>query len=154
VIRPSLVYGQKGEATALFKQLAALPIVPLPAGGEFSFRPILVEDLAGLVLEALSAVPPIQGIVQVGGSQELTLREIVFAIRTAQRGPEAGRGPSLGIPKFLMKPAAWFGDLTGAGPLTSDMLEMLVTSDAPDVTAMNRVFTFKPRGLLDYLGNQ
>lgn len=151
VLRPSLVFGQRGEATALFRRLAALPVVPLPAGGEFSFRPILVEDVARLVIEAIEATPMPRGIVEVGGADELTLKELLLALRAEHGGATEGSDPTLSIPKLLMKPAAWFGDLTGVGPLTSEMLEMLMESRPPDLTMMHRLFSFRPRGLLSQL---
>ena len=153
VLRPSLVYGERGEATALFRQLAALPLIPLPAGGQFSFRPILVEDLTTLVVEGLDLQLESSRAVEVGGADEMTLEEILLAIRASRTGTEGGKGTTLGIPKMLMKPAAWFGDLTGVGPLTSDMLEMLVTSDAPDLTKMHEVFRHRPCGLSEHLAH-
>ncbi len=151
VLRPSLIYGERGEATALFRQLAALPLVPLPAGGNFSFCPILVQDLAALVAEAVVCPTPKRGAVEVGGADEMTLREILMTIRAARRGNASPGGPGLSIPKFLMKPAAWLGDLTGAGPLDSDMLDMLVQSKAPHLSDMAQSFEFRPRGLKSYL---
>ena len=151
ILRPSLIYGERGEATALFHQLAALPVLPLPAGGNFSFRPILVEDVAQLTVEALTRERPPTGIVEVGGADEMTLKEILLAIRTKMKGKSAERASTLSIPKLLMKPAAWFGDLTGAGPLTSDMLDMLVSNEAPDLGTMRRSFDYRPRGLKSVL---
>jgi len=151
ILRPSMVYGDRGEATALFRQLAALPIVPLPAGGRFSFSPLLVEDLAQLVLEAMEREPMPRGVIEVGGTDEMTLRDILLSMRAAKKGGSSEIGLTFCIPKLLMKPAAWFGDLTGTGPLTSDMLEMLVTSEAPKLNQMRRSFRFCPRGLRSVL---
>ncbi len=151
VLRPSLIYGEGGEATQLFHRLAALPVVPLPAGGEFSFRPILVEDVAQLVLQGLEATPMPRGVVEVGGADQVTLKELLLAVLAARNPATSSLARTLSIPKTLMKPAAWLGDLTGAGPLTTEMLEMLVSSRAPDLTTMHRLFSFRPRGLLSYL---
>ncbi|HXS17062.1 MAG TPA: NAD(P)H-binding protein, partial [Polyangiaceae bacterium] len=116
VLRPSLIYGTGGEATKLFRRLAALPVVPLPAGGAFSFRPILVEDVARLVLEGVEREPMPRGVVEVGGADELTLKELLLALRADQGTAGDRSGLTLPIPKALMKPAAWLGDWTGAGP--------------------------------------
>lgn len=151
IIRPSLIFGEGGEATALFRRLAALPVVPLPAGGDFSFCPILVEDVAGLVMEALETVSSPVGAIDVGGADEMSLKDILLAIRAARDGLPNRSCPTLCVPKLLMKPAAWFGDLTGAGPLSSDMLEMLVSSEAPQLDKMHRVFKLRPRGLAAFL---
>lgn len=151
ILRPSLIFGERGEATALFRRLAALPVVPLPAGGNFSFRPILVEDVAALVLEALEIEPVPTRPIEVGGADELSLKELLLTIRATGFDSDRSRGATVSIPKLLMKPAAWFGDLTGAGPLNSEMLEMLVMSEAPNLDMMHRAFKFRPRGLASFL---
>jgi uncharacterized protein YbjT (DUF2867 family) len=151
VLRPSLIYGEEGEATQLFQRLSALPVVPLPAGGEFSFRPILVQDVAQLVLQGVQATPMPRGVVEVGGADELTLKALLLALRAARSPATSSKARTFSIPQALMRPAAWLGDWTGAGPLTTEMLEMLVTSRAPDLTTMHRLFSFRPRGLLSHL---
>jgi len=151
VLRSSLVYGGRGEATALFHRLARLPVIPLPAGGEFRFRPILVQDLAALVREALSVPVMPTGIIEVGGDDEVSLKDMLLSIRAAERGPEEVPAPLLSIPRLLMQPAAWFGDVTGLGPLTSDMLEMLLATEPPDIRKMRETFSFQPRGFRTFI---
>lgn len=156
ILRPSLVYGAQGEATQLFRRLAALPLVPLPAGGDFAFRPILVEDLAQLVVESLQKDPFPTGVFEVGGADILSLRQLLIAVRAWSKGqppdsPQWREAPTLTIPLAFMKPAAWAGDLTGLGPIDSSMLGMLLESEAPDIGRMSSAFEATPRGLLTFL---
>lgn len=149
ILRPSLIFGAGGEATDLFFNLAKLPVIPLPAGGQFSFRPIARDDLAQLVVEGLFAENMPTGAIEVGGSDELTLRELLLVIRGKKGQNGTFSGPTLGIPKALMMPAAWFGDVTRAGPLDSDMLGMLVSSESFSVDQMKQRFRFVPRGIVE-----
>ncbi len=156
ILRPSLVYGEKGEATRLFQRLAQLPVIPLPAGGAFRFRPILVEDLASLVGQALSRQALPSGVFALGGDDDLSLREILVAIRAWSQGAPQDSdqwltAPTVSVPLALMKPAAWAGDLTGLGPLDSDMLGMLTRNEAPDIAALVKTFGGAPRGLVSFL---
>lgn len=149
ILRPSLIFGAGGEATELFFKLARLPVIPLPAGGKFSFRPIARDDLAQLVIEALFAEEMPTGAVEVGGTDELTLRDLLLTIRGKRAADGTLVGATLPIPKALMMPAAWFGDATGTGPLDSDMLGMLVTSETFALDQMKQHFQFTPRGIIE-----
>jgi nucleoside-diphosphate-sugar epimerase len=157
ILRPSLVYGARGEATQLFRRLATLPVVPLPAGGKFRFRPVLVEDLARLVVEGVLAERMPTGVYDVGGAEVMTLEQILLAVRAwsqhveDKQSPKWTDGPTMSVPLMLMRPAAWSGDLTKMGPLDSDMLGMLVRSEAPEIGPLLADFTTRPRGLFTYL---
>jgi uncharacterized protein YbjT (DUF2867 family) len=53
VVRPSLVFAPQGTSARLFLQLAALPLVPLPAGGGQCVQPIHRDDLVAALDLAL-----------------------------------------------------------------------------------------------------
>lgn len=157
ILRPSLVFGREGEATQQFLQLASLPVVPIVGTGRYEFRPIHVSDLAALVRRAVEAQEAKHGVFPTGGKEVLSLREVFLAMRAWKKGatsvddPMFSSGPTMNMPLMMMKMAAWGGDLSGMGPMDSDMLGMLTTSEAPDITRLIEAFRFTPRGLREYI---
>ncbi|MCP4038762.1 MAG: SDR family oxidoreductase [bacterium] len=156
VLRPSLVYGRDGQSAQLFRSLASLPLIPLVGDGSSSFRPLLVEDLAELVVNALESESMPEGVFEVGGADALTLRELLLAVRAwlnAESDPAARcwtHGPTIAVPLALVRLVARAGDLTGIGPLDSDMLGMLTESQAADIAPLRSAFAFTPRGLREH----
>ncbi|KDP84459.1 hypothetical protein CF70_019255 [Cupriavidus sp. SK-3] len=53
IVQPSLVYAPSGRSATLFRRLAALPVLPVPAGAGH-VQPIHLDDLAALLANALS----------------------------------------------------------------------------------------------------
>ncbi|GAB7548906.1 NAD(P)H-binding protein [Cupriavidus sp. 8B] len=54
IVQPSLVYAPGGRSAALFRRLAALPLLPIPADAGH-VQPIHLDDLVALMLQALNA---------------------------------------------------------------------------------------------------
>ncbi|MDF3839829.1 SDR family oxidoreductase [Cupriavidus basilensis] len=52
IVQPSLVYAPAGRSAALFRRLAALPLLPVPAGAGH-VRPIYLDDVVALLRHAL-----------------------------------------------------------------------------------------------------
>lgn len=153
ILRPSLIFGDEGEATRMFRQLAALPVIPLVGTGEYRFRPVHVEDVARLVAIALTREPMPTGIFEVGGDEVLSLRQLLLALRAADRGvsnlddPAWDEGPTVKVPLAMMKLLARTGDFANVGPMDSDMLGMLIESEDFEVAALLENFGFSPAGL-------
>lgn len=57
ILRPSLVYGEGGKSSAMFKLMASLPIIPLVGDGKQRIQPVHVSDVVATVMQALSATP-------------------------------------------------------------------------------------------------
>lgn len=53
ILRPSLVYGEGGSSTALFKTLASLPVIPLVGNGQQQVQPVHIDDLVAVVMKCL-----------------------------------------------------------------------------------------------------
>lgn len=49
IVRPSLVYGEEGASSVLFRALATLPVLMLPMAHKAKVQPIHVDDLAALI---------------------------------------------------------------------------------------------------------
>ena len=54
IIRPSLVYGDDGASSVLFRMLATLPVLMLPAAHRALVQPVHVADLADVVVRLLT----------------------------------------------------------------------------------------------------
>jgi len=53
ILRPSLVYGEAGTSTKLFKRMATLVFIPVIGGGTQEIQPVHVEDLVSAIIQAL-----------------------------------------------------------------------------------------------------
>jgi len=152
ILRPSLVVGADGESARLFRGLAALPVVPIPGDGSYRFNPLHVEDVGKAACVALEMETMPTGAFDLGGAQQVSLEGMLLALR--QWLGERASGPTLSIPLALMALPAWFGDLTGIGPIDSAQLSMLKDGAAADTAPFEAAFGFVPRGLDALLAEQ
>lgn len=92
VVRPTMIFGPQAPVLAGLAKLARLPVTPLFAGGRALAQPIHVDDL-NAVLEELLARPKLpQGIVEVAGSEQVSMRSLLRLI--AEAGNRKLRGLS------------------------------------------------------------
>jgi len=61
-----------------------VPIYPLPGGGKTRFQPIHVDDLAGMLVETLTDDTHVGETYELGGPENLTLREITNMVYDAE----------------------------------------------------------------------
>lgn len=129
-VRPGLVLGpQAGGMGGTLARLAALPVIPVPAGAGAQY-PVHEEDLvAGVVLLASVAEPP-EAVVGLAHPDGVTFAELLGGIATL-----IGRRPPrlVPIPARLVEFAISFAERAGLRlPLRSDSLAGLL-SPAPFV---------------------
>ena len=128
VIRPSLVVGRDAYGgTAFFRALAALPwVLPIPGRGEQKFQPIAMEDVAEAVVRLLAADAPAGRILDLTGPREMTLEEILLALRRWLGLPPP---VVLRVPMAPIRLAARFGDAMrwfgGRGALSTTSIRQL-----------------------------
>jgi len=89
IIRPSVVFGEGGEFVSFTKKLKGMfapgvPIYPLPGGGKTRFQPIHVDDLVGMLAETLIHDAHVGETYELGGPENLTLREITNMVYDAE----------------------------------------------------------------------
>ncbi|MBK6726492.1 MAG: NAD(P)H-binding protein [Xanthomonadales bacterium] len=148
VLRPSVVYSASGAygGTALLRAIAATPLLlPLPAGGSQRFAPLAAEDLADLVVAAMSGGQ--RGVYDVVGPEALTLREYLACWRRWLGFPEAR---VLAVPAVLVSALVACGDAFGRGPLTGVIWRMLQRGNVGAADAHARLlrdFGTAPRAL-------
>lgn len=130
ILRPSLVYGNGGKSAALFKALAALPLIPLAGNGDQRVQPVAVEDLVRIVESFIDGrIAPRQRIDVVGG-KAITVREM-FVFYRDWLGMRTRR--FISIPERL---ALWLAHrlgLFGLAPPDARAVELLRRGNTADV---------------------
>jgi nucleoside-diphosphate-sugar epimerase len=86
ILRPSVVYGAGGPALSrLVAQTLRHPLRPPRAGG--TVQPLHVDDMAEAILLAADAPRGLRATLNVAGSEHVTSRALVAAIRRARHDP-------------------------------------------------------------------
>lgn len=144
IVRPSIVLGQGGASTSLFMMLASLPVIPLVGRGDCQIQPILIEDLVLLVKRLLEILGHRGEVVEAVGPEPSSQREVLATLRRA-----LGLAPTcmLPVPLPIIRLAAWMGDLTGRGPLSTETLGMLLRGNVGSPEAVTAVLGGPPLGL-------
>lgn len=102
IVRPTIIAGPGSPVVSKFAELAALPVIPLFGDGTVRVQPILAEDLAAFIADCIDADRFDGEILELGGRDVLTIREMLGRLHDQQR-PAAGR--FLSVPMGLMLPA-------------------------------------------------
>jgi len=103
VVRPTMVFGEGSPVQEGLERLAlgGMPIVL--GSGNVRVQPVGVNELADLLVSLCARTSPSDRVVEVGGREQVTLRELLARMRT-QRGLEP-RDPwsvPLGLPRLLL----------------------------------------------------
>ncbi len=134
-VRPTFVFGAGSPVGNGLLKLASLPLVPLFGDGSVLVQPIHVDDVAGFLAAALSDVGLDNHDVDLGGSEIVSMKELLMRIRRAAKGSEAAfvRLPGFATMRALaiLEPLA--GNLLpiGAGQLSAFVNDSTVKATAP-----------------------
>lgn len=146
VLRPSVIFGREDEFVNLLARLVRLTplVLPLPDGGRSCFQPIAVDDVARVIAFALGDDTTARQIFPLGGSAELSLRQIAERILVAMKAHRA----IVGVPIPIMRPlVAALAHLVPKPPVTTELLDILAQDNTvPDNTLMS-VFGITPTPL-------
>jgi uncharacterized protein YbjT (DUF2867 family)/ligand-binding SRPBCC domain-containing protein len=152
VVRPTWIYGPRDVSLNRFIGFARrLPAVPLTNTGRQRLAPVYVDDAARLVADALGDPQAAEQVLELGGPDDLSMREIVAtALRVVGL-----RRPILPGPTPLIKLGALPLTLLPEPPLTPDAVDFVnqpATVDiAPLMERMPRRLTPLEEGLRRYL---
>jgi uncharacterized protein YbjT (DUF2867 family) len=122
VAQPSLVYGPGGASARLFTQLAAAPLLLLPAGGRQPIQPIHIDDLVQALATLATAPRAVTGRVALVGPEPLAFGDFLQRLRASLGLPRAW---AIGVPAPLIRIAASIGERIAASPLDLDTWRML-----------------------------
>lgn len=133
VLRPSIVVGEGGVSSGLFRALARWPWLLLPAPvARGRAQPLHVGDLAAAVVAGLR--PEVQGILELAGPEVLTLQALIAHWREA-----LGHGPAR-VALLPDAPSRWSARLGDAVPLTpwgSETLALLARPNIADAATLH-----------------
>ena len=125
VIRPSVVLSTRGShgGTSLLRAMAATPfVVFLPGDGSQKLQPVLLEDLAAMVVRCVQPSVATGRLLYAVGPSVITLRQYLAAVRGWLGIPEPVFVP---VPGWMVGIAVWVGEHVGAGPLGKTIAGML-----------------------------
>lgn len=143
VLRPSVIFGREDEFVNMLARLVRVTpfVLPLPDSGRTRFQPVAVNDVALVIAQALADDSTLRQLFPLGGSAELTLRQIAERILVAMNA----RRVVIGVPIAIMRPlvaALWH--LVPNPPVTTELLDILALNNTvPDNTLMS-VFGISP----------
>ncbi len=116
ILRFSLVLGEEGGALTDFERLSAFgPFVIIPGDGKTQYQPILREDAARCVVEAIGKADLLGKIIELGGPEVVTFESIYDWFLTARNIKK----PRVHLPPALLYPGAWAMELLANNPLVT-----------------------------------
>lgn len=71
IFKPSIVFGKGAKSMGLLAAMAALPVTPLPGGGEQNLQPVDIDDISQAVVLALKPETPPRRILDAVGPQPI-----------------------------------------------------------------------------------
>ena len=137
ILRPSVVYGQGGDSSALFMNLARLPVALFPGPVlDARMQPVSVHDLAAAVVALLGPDIGRTGVIECTGPESLTMGDFIASLRQ-----QLGHRPAtvLRLPQVLTQISARLGDAVPASPWCSETLAMLGSDNVGDATVFEQL---------------
>jgi uncharacterized protein YbjT (DUF2867 family) len=148
IVRPALIYGPDGHSAGFFRQLASLPVLPLPAGGGQVLQAIHIDDLCAAITKLLDPATPAGQCVDLVGPAPFTLRQMLLEFRRAMGFASPF---CVNIPGYLMSVAAGLlGRLPGS-LLTPDSWHMLQAGSPRDSAPPTALLGRPARPLADFI---
>lgn len=144
IFRPSIIFDRGSEFISMLVDMVQRSVVPLIGGGGSKLQPVSRGDVARCMAASLS-IPETRGrIYELGGADQLPLREMLSAIAS-----HLGRAPKMvSIPAAFMKPVVRLMERFPAFPLTSDQLTMLLEDNVCDTADAVRMFGIEPESFV------
>lgn len=140
VLRPSIVVGEGGASSGLFRALARMPWLLLPAPVAHGLaQPLHVDDLAAAVLACLGGEQ--RGALELAGPEVFTLQGLIAHWRAAM-----GHAPAR-VALLPEAPSRWSARLGDAVPLTpwcSETLALLAQPNTADAATLSRLLGRAP----------
>jgi uncharacterized protein YbjT (DUF2867 family) len=128
ILRFSLVLAEEGGALVDFERLAAFgPFVIIPGDGKVQYQPILRDDAARCVVEAIGKPDLLGKIIELGGPEVVTFETIYDWFLTARNIKK----PRLHMMPALLYPGAAVMELLSTNPLVTP--DEIRSSQLPNV---------------------
>jgi uncharacterized protein YbjT (DUF2867 family) len=125
IIRPSLVYGEDGASSVMFRMLATLPVLMMPMAHGAKVQAIHVDDLAAVLVRLVLAEGGVPRELAVVGPRATTMAGYLGALRS---GMQAAPALVLDLPMPLARVVARVAGMIPSSALTPESLLMLEQS--------------------------
>lgn len=148
ILRPGMVLADGSYGgSSLARALASLPFVtPVVGKGDQLFNPIHANDLAALVIEALSNPAP--NPIDIGGPETIRQTDLLAGLR---KWLGLRRAKPLPIPLPLARGMGRVGDALRLAPISLTSVQQLQQGVASDITQQSGHFKTKPQAFSRFL---
>jgi uncharacterized protein YbjT (DUF2867 family) len=148
IIRPALLVDSDCPSTQLFKFLAKMPIIALPGllhPGGSQLAPVHVQDVAEAVARICAHPKALRRVIELGGPQAMSYREMLTAYRH-----QAGKGTALWLPLpwWLMKLTALLAAKLPQNVFSIDTMRMLQAGSVPGRNEAEKWLKRLPKSVL------
>ncbi|HXN92584.1 MAG TPA: NAD(P)H-binding protein [Candidatus Sulfotelmatobacter sp.] len=142
ILRFTFIIGEDGGIAKDFERAIVGPFAMIPGSGQARMQPILREDAARCIVEAISKPELLGKIIELGGPEVVTY-ETIFDWFLQARGI---RKPKLKVPVLLMLPAAIAMETLSTNPaITPDEVRMSQADNlAAGIDSVSSQFGFRP----------
>lgn len=143
ILRFSFILGSEGGVVDDFARAASLgPVIVIPGDGQSRFQPIVREDAARCIVEAIGRDDLTGRTVDLGGPEILTYEQL-FNFFAQARGIVK---PRIRVPVAFLRPGAAAMELLMPNPIvTPDELRTLgIENIAGTLDSVNQAFGFRP----------
>ncbi|MBA0049529.1 NAD-dependent epimerase/dehydratase family protein [Streptomyces sp. AJS327] len=151
VVRPAFVYGPRDNGiNRIIRAARALPVLPLPQGGDQLHQPVFADDIGTVVSQAMDSDGP-QGTFEIGGPDRMSMAHM---LRTAL--DLVGRGRRVvTVPDRVSRPGARLLAKLPGPLITPNALDFMVEDFVADTEPLLKEFDLRltpfEEGLRDYL---
>ena len=152
IARPSVVYGRGGTSCELFIKLARLPLLLLPEGGRFHLQPVHLTDVAEGLTKLAVQTNTGHTIINMTGSQTLTLAEYLTTIRQTLHHKLPQR--ILPIPQRLLDPALPLANILSNGIISRNNFALLKQGSCADYSNFAALLGREPLTAENFAGCQ
>lgn len=142
IARPSVIYGRGGTSCELFIKLARLPLLPLPEGGCFHLQPVHLADVAECLAKLAVQTGNNHSIINMTGSQTLTLAEYLTTIRQTLHHKLPQR--ILPFSLRLLEPVLLLANIFSNGIISRDSFALLKQGSCADYSDFAALLGRKP----------
>ncbi|WP_137937985.1 NAD(P)H-binding protein [Chitinivorax sp. B] len=150
VLRPSVVFGPDGDSSRVMMQLATLPALMLPEGGQYTMQPVHIDDLCGLILRLLSEEPAVQRVIEVVGPRPMSMRDYIVTLRN---GMGLGGQWVVAMPANLADLAARLAQHIPGSVFNPDSLTMLRVGNIAPTGTTQSLLSREPRDPATFAGS-
>jgi NADH dehydrogenase len=128
VLRFSLILGEEGGVLSEFERLSAFgPFIIIPGDGKVQYQPILRDDAARCIVEAIGKAELLGKIIELGGPEVVTFETIYDWFLNA-RGIKKGK---VHLPPGLLTPGANVMELLANDPLVTP--DEIMSAQLPNI---------------------